>query len=362
MKSIFRGSLAFVAIAALALAAIVAAPAFGQSLLPHAGYAAAVVHLSLALTQPAPDAWQWIGLGFGGLTVNSANLKVLQQSFNAAFKKGLGRTKPVWEKVAMRIPSTTSENVYAWLAANFQIREWLGDRVMQNLADYNYVIRNKDFEGTVEVARNAIEDDQFGIYAPMFEQMGDSVTQFPDKLVFQALKAGGTTLCYDGQYFFDVDHPVGQPGKEASVSNNMGGAGEAWYILDNSKVMKPMIFQDRAPFNMVRKDRDEDDNVFYRKKYVYGVDGRCNTGYGLWQLAFMSKQPLDAAGIRATLTAMAKQTDNNGEPLDVTGTTLCVSPNLYETAVDLMSKTVLANGETNTIKGRLEVVSSGWLL
>ena len=35
---------------------------------------------------------------------------------------------------------------------------------------------------------------------------------------------------------------------------------------------------------------------------------------------------------------------------------------LHETALDLMSKSVLANGESNTIKGRLKVVSSGYLL
>jgi phage major head subunit gpT-like protein len=306
--------------------------------------------------------WQLAALGFGGLTVNSANLAVLTQAFNAAFKTGLGRTKPQWTEIAMRIPSTTAENVYAWLAANFQIREWIGDRVMQNLADYNYVIRNKDFEGTVEVLRNAIEDDQFGIYNSMFQQMGDSTNQFPDKLVFQALKAGESLLGYDGQYFFDTDHPVGLPGKEASVSNHMGGASESWYILDTSKVMKPIIFQERTPFKMVRKDQETDDNVFFRKKFVYGVDGRCNTGFGLWQLAFCSKQTLSPTNIRATLTAMSSQKDNNGEPLNVMGTTLVVSPNLYETAVDYMSKDVLATGESNTLKGRLKVVQSGYLL
>jgi len=345
---------AALAVAACASQALAAAPADALAVFMH-------THVGLQLLAGAqPDAWMAIGLG--GLTVNAANLKALNQGFNAAFKKGLGRTPPQWSHCAMKIPSTTSENVYAWLAANFQIREWIGDRVMQNLADYNYTIRNKDFEGTVEVLRNAIEDDQYGIYSPMFEQMGDSVNQFPDKLIFTSLKAGDAAVCYDGQYFFDTDHPVGLPGKEASVSNHMGGAAEAWYILDTSKVMKPLIFQERTPFQMVRKDRDEDDNVFFRKKYIYGVDGRCNAGYGLWQLAFLSKQALDATNIRLALTAMGKQKDNNGEPLNVQGTHLVVSPNLYETALDLMSKDVLATGETNTLKGRLKVIPSGYLL
>ncbi|MBX3589078.1 MAG: Mu-like prophage major head subunit gpT family protein [Ramlibacter sp.] len=356
MKSSSRSLVLFAAVLVAGVIAAACSPAFALTA-PSALQLAPAVGSAGQLTD-----WQLASLCFGGLTINPANLAVLNQAFNAAFKKGLGRTKPVWDQIAMLIPSTTAENVYAWLAANFQIREWIGDRVMQNLADYNYVIRNKDFEGTVEVLRNAIADDQYGIYSSMFEQMGDSVTQFPDKLVFQALKAGTTSQCYDGQYFFDTDHPVGLPGKEVSVSNHMGGAGEAWYILDTSKVMKPMIFQEREKFQMVRKDKADDDNVVFRKKYIYGVDGRSNVGYGLWQLAFVSKQTLDATNVRAALTAMGSQKDNNGEPLNTMGTTLVCSPNLYETAVDLMAKDYLAAGESNTLKGRLKVVQSGYLL
>lgn len=351
--------LAVMAVAAVAAVVLTGSPVAGAFV---AGVmAASQPDLALQL-QPHLAGWHLAALGFGGLTVNAANLKVLTQSFNAAFTKGMGRTKPVWDQVAMRIPSTTAENVYAWLAANFQIREWVGDRVLQNLADYNYTIRNKDYEGSIEVARNAIADDQYGIYAPMFEQMGDSVNQFPDKLIFQALKAGESTLCYDGQYFFDVDHPVGLPGKEASVANHLGGSSEAWYIMDTTKVMKPMIFQDREKFKMVRRDRDEDDNVFARKKFQYGVDGRCNVGYGLWQLAFCSKQTLSTANIRAALTAMGSQKDNNGEPLNTQANVLVCSPNLYETALDLISKDILSGGESNTLKGRLKVIGTGWLL
>ena len=39
--------------------------------------------------------------------------------------------------------------------------------------------------------------------------------------------AGFTSLCYDGQYFFDTDHPVGPNESPASVSNHGGGAGTA---------------------------------------------------------------------------------------------------------------------------------------
>jgi phage major head subunit gpT-like protein len=296
------------------------------------------------------------------MELNASNLALLEQGFSAAFRMGLGRAAPTYTAFTMTVPSTAGENVYDWLGDNFMIREWVGDRQMQNLATYDYRIKNRDFEGTVKVNRNRIEDNQYGSYSKMFEQMGDSVNLFPDKLVYGLLKAGFTGLCYDGQFFFDTDHPVGLPGREASVSNHMGGSNEAWFVIDASKVLKPLIYQPRKAFNMVRLTAETDEPVFMRKELVYGVDGRANAGYGLWQLAFASKQTLDATNLKATLTAMGKQLGNNGEPLDVQGTHLVVSPNLRETANELINAERLANGASNTLRGRLQVLSSAWLL
>ncbi len=192
--------------------------------------------------------------------------------------------------------------------------------------------------------------------------MGDTVALFPDKQVYSLVKNGAATVCWDGQYFFDTDHPVGLPGKEVSVSNHGGGAAEAWYLLDTSKVIKPFIWQPREKFQMVRLDKPTDENVFMRKELIYGVDGRSGTGYGLWQLAYMSKQTLDATNVKAALTAMANYKGNNGEPLDIQADTILVGPSQAEAAKDLMAKEYIAGGESNTLRGRLKVITSGWLV
>ena len=41
--------------------------------------------------------------------------------------------------------------------------------------------------------------------------------------------------CYDGQNFFDTDHPVGEQGSQETVSNVQTGAGPAWYLLDTTR-------------------------------------------------------------------------------------------------------------------------------
>ena len=96
--------------------------------------------------------------------------------------------------------------------------------MVKSLSESSYQITNKDYESTVGVPRNAIEDDEFGIYGPMMASMAQVAAEHPDTLVFGLLKNGFTTPCYDGQNFFDDEHPVG----DTKVSNMQAGAGEGW--------------------------------------------------------------------------------------------------------------------------------------
>ncbi|MBL6431679.1 MAG: Mu-like prophage major head subunit gpT family protein [Alphaproteobacteria bacterium] len=76
------------------------------------------------------------------------------------------------------------------------------------MATHRYTIVNRKFEGTVEVEADDISDDQIGIYSPLFTEMGRSAAAHPDELVFEMLDQAFEAECYDGQPFFDTDHPV----------------------------------------------------------------------------------------------------------------------------------------------------------
>jgi phage major head subunit gpT-like protein len=106
-----------------------------------------------------------------------------------------------------------------------------------------YTITNKLFEASVSVPRVDIEDDSVGVYKPLFGEMGRAAKSFPDELIFGLLGLGRTTLCYDNQYFFDVDHPVYPTWTDrrgANVANFIDEAGGTpWYLLDTSRVIKP---------------------------------------------------------------------------------------------------------------------------
>ena len=224
------------------------------------------------------------------MIINHANLAILNQAYNAAFQSGLTTAAPMWNQLAMMVPSTTSTEKYAWLGAITKFREWLGERTYQNLKQSDYSIKNKTWENTVSVNRDEIEDDQYGVYKPVIQQLGQDAATHPDELVFALLQAGFSTRCFDGQYFFDTDHPVGQPGQEVSVSNFQGGSGAAWFLVDTTKVIKPIIYQRRRPYAFQSKTSLTDESVFSRNEFVWGADGRSNVGYGLWQLAYASRK------------------------------------------------------------------------
>lgn len=299
------------------------------------------------------------------MIINRGNLTTLFVAFKAAFAAGLGQAPSQFAVISTRVPSTTSAEEYGWLGAFPNMREWLGDRVINGMATHGYTIRNKSFEMTVGVPRPAIEDDQYGIYTPMMTEMGRAAAAHPDQLVFNLLAAGNSTLCYDGQNFFDTDHPViGEDGITVASQSNYddnGGVGTPWYLLDAGRALKPIIFQDRKAPNFVAKTGETDDNVFDRNEYVYGVDSRRNVGFGFWQLAYASRRTLDEAGLIAAYTAMAERRGDNGRPLGIKPTVLVVPPALKFAAMKLVNATTLANGAENVMKGLVEVVDTPWL-
>ncbi len=152
------------------------------------------------------------------MQITSAALTGLNVGFKALFSKAFETAAPGWDKIATLSPSETSEEVYPWLAALPGMREWVGDRVIKALATEGYRIVNKPFEMTVAVKRDAIEDDRYGVYAPLFSRLGEAAALWPDDLVFALLKKGSTEKCYDGTAFFNAAHPI----KKGVTASNLG--------------------------------------------------------------------------------------------------------------------------------------------
>lgn len=299
------------------------------------------------------------------MIINQGNLGRLYTGFKTSFNNGLGQAKSQYERVATVVPSSTREEKYGWLGKVPRFREWAGDRVVQNIMAHDYAIKNKDYENTIGVDRNDIEDDQYGVYGPLFQEMGYATAAHPDELVFALLLAGfaGTLgLCYDGQFFFDTDHPViDENGATVSVANTDGGAGTPWFLIDTNRPLKPILFQRRKNYDFQAMTRPEDENVFMRKEYRYGVDARVNVGFGFWQFAWGSKQTLDAAAYETGRTALTGMKGDYGRPLGVMPNLLVVPPSLEGAGRKLLNSEYGTGGVTNEWKGTAELLVVPWL-
>jgi len=286
------------------------------------------------------------------MIINQASLSAVYRGFRTIFNEAYTSQKPLYERVAMVVPSTLREETYAWLGAFPKMREWVGERQIQNLSLHSYTIKNKDWEITIEVDRNDIEDDAIGIYKPIVSELGRAAAVHPDEIVFGLLRDGFTTPCYDGKNFFDTSHRVG----DRDVSNFGGGTGTAWYLLDVSKAVKPLILQSRRDVEFVSKESPDDENLFMRKKLLYGVDRRDNAGYGLWQLAYASKQTLNADNYALARASMMSLKDESGSPLGIVPNLLVVPPSLEAQAREILINERDSLGEVNKWKGTAELL------
>lgn len=297
--------------------------------------------------------------------ITPALVSALFTGFKAEFQRVYGETPSHWDKVATLMPSTSKSNTYGWLGQFPQLVEWVGARVLKDMAAHGYSITNKLFESTVGVKRTDIEDDEVGIYKPLFGEMGRAAKSFPDELVYGLLRLGLSTLCFDGQYFFDTDHPVypnvDGTGAATTIANIADGTDIPWFLLDTSRVLKPVLFQERTKPELTSMTRADDEAVFMTDEYRFGIRYRCNSGFGFWQTAYCSKKPLTDANFNAAYDAMTAFKADGGRPLGIKPTLLVVPTNLRTAAAEVVQVARRTDGSDNPNAGIVDVLVTPWL-
>ncbi|SMF94346.1 Mu-like prophage major head subunit gpT [Methylomagnum ishizawai] len=294
------------------------------------------------------------------MQITPDTLATLNNGFNAAFLQGfnaIGSQGNQYQQVCMEVSSSHRLENYGWMKDLPGVREWIGPRLINNLEATGYQIVNKDWEHTLGIKRPDIEDDILGVFTLAVQQQGDIVGRHPNELVFaQTLLKGFTTTGFDGQYFFDTDH-IGYDvnGAETSWSNAGGGSGSPWFLLDLSRTfMRPLVFQMRRAPEFTPLVSPSDPNVFHMNEFLYGVYARYAAGFGFHQLAYGSKQTLDAAAYAAARTALGTQYRPDGSALAVRGTHLVVGPGNEAAARRILLAERDAAGATNIWQGTAE--------
>lgn len=125
--------------------------------------------------------------------------KGLKVEFNKAYHEA---KQPDYMMVATKITSKSNSEKYGWIGDMPQLREWFGDRHVKSAEDHEYTIVNRKFEGTVDVDRDEIEDDQIGGIKPRIQQLAVRAKEHPMVLLSDLIANGTTGLAYDGAAFF----------------------------------------------------------------------------------------------------------------------------------------------------------------
>jgi phage major head subunit gpT-like protein len=164
---------------------------------------------------PSLDHHSWPLLGAAGMLVNESSIQSVFTGLKTIFNNALKAQAGNWQTTAMEVPSSAAEEDYSWLSRFPMMRKWVGEKHVKALAAGKYTARNEDWETTIEVDRNDIEDDRLGIYNTQAQMAGDSAAELHDIIVDDLKNGAFTSTGIDGQYFYDTDHEV----KGASVSN-----------------------------------------------------------------------------------------------------------------------------------------------
>ena len=298
-------------------------------------------------------------------------LQSINDAVSLAYNTQFWETPTIYNRWTFEAPSTGRIQIYPRLNLLPGLREWLGDRVVNQLSTATFSITNKDWEETIGVNRNDIEDDQYGFITQAAQQLAMNARHLPDLLIAQLILGGHTSVTYDGQNFFDLAHP--NPNATGTgyttVANWQAGGGTPWLLLDTTKIVKPFIYQKRKPFQIIPKFSMTDPQVFWNKEFEWGVDGRSNAGYGLWQLAFLSTAPMTIANVTAARTAMATIRRPDGTPMGIRPDLLVTPTALYPDArayaenefIPIDAVTGAATLAQNPLRGLFEAVEYVWL-
>lgn len=147
--------------------------------------------------------------------------KGLRTEFLKAFNNGEDPRDVM--PLIMETRSTSDKEKYGWLGEVPQLREWKDERQLSGLKDFDYEIPNVDYEATLKIDKNVMEDDQLGATQLRVRDLAARARTHPRKLFFDQIGLGTTELGYDGVTFFNVSHSESGTAQSNIVTGTSGG-------------------------------------------------------------------------------------------------------------------------------------------
>jgi len=120
------------------------------------------------------------------------------------------------KKVSVLFPSNQEMETYKWLGFSPALRRWIGGRNPKGLRENGIDIKNLKYESTLEVDVDDLRRDKTGqIKIRIGEQVDRAIAHWASLLSTLIINAE-STVCYDGQFYFDDDHSEGKSGSQSN--------------------------------------------------------------------------------------------------------------------------------------------------
>ena len=120
------------------------------------------------------------------------------------------------EAISNYFTSDQESETYKWLGQSPVMREWVGGRQSKGFLTNGLTIENKHFEGTLEFNVKDLRRDKTGQIKVRINEFADRTNAHWAQILSKLLNNAESTVCYDGQYFFDTDHTEGKSGAQSN--------------------------------------------------------------------------------------------------------------------------------------------------
>lgn len=152
------------------------------------------------------------------------NQVTIKKGLRAAFMKAFNNAENPADVMPFIMETTSDgpDEEYGWLGQSPSLVEWVDERKLKALRDFEYKIPNKDYEATLQVDRNSLKDDRMGAVKVRIDDLARKARIHPRKLFFEAIAQGEVSLCYDGQPYFSASHEEGESGVQSNLQTGTG--------------------------------------------------------------------------------------------------------------------------------------------
>lgn len=120
------------------------------------------------------------------------------------------------EALSNYFTSDQESETYKWLGQVPAMREWVGGRQAKGFSTNGLTIENKHFEGTLELKVRDLKRDKTGQIEARINEFADRTNSHWAQILSKLITNAESTVCYDGQYFFDTDHAEGKSGTQSN--------------------------------------------------------------------------------------------------------------------------------------------------